>query len=97
MDSRLSSSSKMSHVTVTVAVVCPPELFCVLAVRVKSIFVYRRLGDAYFGVCGVTLLRVCNVVFPSVAAYPALLSWLTAFDLSRLIRPDGFDELVRSA
>ena len=97
MDSRLSSSSKISQVTVTVAVAELPALFLVAAVRVKSILVYRRLGDAYLGVCAVTFLRVCRVVLLCVAEYPMLCSLVTALVLSRLIRPDGFIELVRSA
>ena len=44
-----------------------PALFWVEAVKVKSILVYRRLGDAYLGVCAVTFLRVCKVVLLCVA------------------------------
>ena len=97
MDSRLSSSSKISQVTVTVAVAEAPALFLVAAVKVKSILVYKRLGDAYLGVWAVTFFRVCRVVLPCVAEYPMLCSFVTALVLSRLIRPDGLDELVRSA
>ena len=44
-----------------------PALFWVETVKVKSILVYRRLGDAYLGVCAVTFLRVCKVVLLCVA------------------------------
>ena len=67
MERRLSNSSKISQVTVTVAVAELPALFWVEAVKVKSILVYRRLGDAYLGVCAVTFLRVCKVVLLCVA------------------------------
>ena len=67
MERWLSNSSKISQVTVTVAVAELPALFWVEAVKVKSILVYRRLGDAYLGVCAVTFLRVCRVVLLCVA------------------------------
>jgi len=67
MERRLSNSSKISQVTVTVAVAELPALFWVETVKVKSILVYRRLGDAYLGVCAVTFLRVCKVVLLCVA------------------------------
>ena len=67
MERRPSNSSKISQVTVTVAVAELPALFWVEAVKVKSILVYRRLGDAYLGVCAVTFLRVCKEVLLCVA------------------------------
>ena len=58
MDSMLSSSEKISKVTVAEAVTVLPDELAVVTDRVKSIFVYSRLGEAYIGVCAVTDLIV---------------------------------------
>ena len=50
----LSSSEKISQVTVAEALTVLPDELAVVTDREKSIFVYSLLGEAYIGVCAVT-------------------------------------------